>query len=454
MARQRGEADGRGQGEANGQGQGIEAGEPRPEVTVGPEVTVELEQEEPCRASVWLVFEEPTRVQCFPLAPGQEATVGSGPAADVRLDDRAVSARHCRVVHAGPALEVVDLGSRNGVHVGGARVARASLVVGAAFEIGCTRIRVEPAVPPAASADAPLPALVGESQAMRRLAGCVRRVAQLRLPVLLRGESGTGKDLVAQAIHTESRRASRPFVVINAATISRELGASELFGHQRGAFTGAVRDRRGAFREAHHGTLFLDEIASLPLDVQAKLLRVVEEGQVRPLGTEASAPIDVRLIAATCEPLEQMVAARQFRADLYERLAVCVVNVPALRERPEDIPALARHLLVASDLGDRELTRGALALLRAQRFPGNVRELRNVVVQAAVHGERRVTAEDVAAALAAREGATRQRVAPGEALRIYEETGGNVSAAARRAGLPRSTMRDLLRTAARRAKPR
>ena len=386
--------------------------------------------------------------RAVPLSPGGEIVLGPAASADagvVQLNDGAVSARHCRVRHTGAAVVVEDLGSRNGVRVCGARVERASIELGGAFELGRTVVRVDPSARRLESAR-PLDGLIGASAAMQQLAASVRKIAALRLPVLLRGESGTGKDLVARAVHDESPRKERPFVALNAATISRELAESELFGHQRGAFTGAVRDRRGAFREASGGTLFLDEIASLSLEVQAKLLRVVEEGTVRPLGAEVSTPVDVRLVVATCEPLERMVKERLFRADLYERIAVCVVQVPALRDRPEDIPALARHLLRSSELGARELSPGALGVLRAQSFPGNVRELRNVVVQAALRAGGRVQAEHVVDAIAERT-PEKRRLDPGDALRVFLETGSNQSAAARRAGVARSTMRDLLRAA-------
>lgn len=366
------------------------------------------------------------------------------------IGDPTVSARHCRLVHTGALIEVTDLGSRNGVRVGGVRVPAAVIGPGCAFQIGRTEVHVEPdepAAPPrgGGAGDARLlPGLLGRSPSMQQLARSARSIAALRLPALLRGESGTGKDLVARAIHEVGPRAGKPFVALNAAAIVRELSESELFGHVRGAFTGAARDRRGAFREAHGGTLFLDEIGSISLELQAKLLRVVEEGMVRPVGSELSKPVDVRLIAATCEPLEAMVAERRFRADLYERLAVCVVHVPALRARREDIPALARHLLHASELGPRELSPGALAALCAHAFPGNVRELRNIVVQAAVRAGARIEAEHVEEVLRERAG-ERQRVSKEEVLRLFEETGHNISAAARRASLPRSTVRDMLR---------
>ncbi len=317
--------------------------------------TVGLPPGDPIAGPVRLWIEPGATGRAFEatLAPGGELVLGSAAGANVRISDATVSGRHCRVTHAEGGVEVADLGSRNGVRVGGVRVPSALLPVGACFELGRTLVRLQPPLAHTAAASAsPLPGLVGGSPAMRALAAGVRKVAPLRLPVLLRGESGTGKDLVARALHEASGRAGGPFVVLNAAAIARELAESELFGHRRGAFTGAVRDRRGAFREADGGTLFLDEIGAVPLELQAKLLRVVEEGVVRPVGGEATVQVDVRLCVATCEPLEAMVAARRFRADLYERLAVCVVVVPPLRERAEDIPALSRHLLATSDLGD------------------------------------------------------------------------------------------------------
>jgi len=422
------------------------------------EATASLGAVEPALPDVWLRVEAPgdggggTKTSFVPLGAGEELVLGSSLAADVRIGEATVSSRHCRVAHAGRAIDVTDLGSRNGVRIGGLRVERASLVVGSSFELGRTSVRIE--LGAATSAEGPpLPQLVGTSRPMRRLAAAVRRAAPLRLPVLLRGESGTGKDLVAKAIHDESLRGGKPFVILNAATISRELAESELFGHVRGAFTGAVRDRRGAFREAHQGTLFLDEIAALPLEVQAKLLRVVEEGIVRPLGAEVGQAVDVRLVAATCEPLEEMVAERRFRADLYERLAVCVIGVPPLRDRAEDIPLLARHLMAVSELGARELSASALAVLRAQRWAGNVRELRNVIVQAAVRADGPILAEHVTAVLDERASSVRRRISPEDAVRLFEQEGRNVSAAARRAALPRSTMRDLLKAAGHQGQP-
>lgn len=379
------------------------------------------------------------------LPPGAEAVIGASPEADVVILDPTVSARHCAVIHRGSFVEVLDLSSRNGVRLAGVRVQQALCSAGGSFEIGRSVVRIEQ---PSGGEDhdeaATLPGVVGSSPAMRQLAVAVRRVAALRLPVLLRGESGTGKDVIARALHALSPRANKPLVVINAATIRNELAESEMFGHQRGAFTGAVRDRRGAFREAHQGTLFLDEVAALSPDVQAKLLRAVEDGLVRPLGGEAQHPVDVRLVAATCEPLEAMVRERSFRGDLYERLAVCVLRVPPLRDRPEDIPDLARHMLATSEVGARDVAPCGLAALRRHRWPGNVRELRNVLVQAALAARGPIRGEQVNAVLEARDEAAKRKLDPLDALKIFEDVGCNVSAAARRAELPRTTMRDLL----------
>ncbi|MFO0590715.1 MAG: sigma 54-interacting transcriptional regulator [Polyangiaceae bacterium] len=415
--------------------------------------TIDLPSHEVSLGPVLVVIEAPSCAR--PLATrtlqvGQEIALGSSAEADVLVADPTVSGRHVAVVHVGRFVEVIDLGSRNGVHVGGARVERALCGAGGSFAMGRVIVRLERAADLDGAEHASLEGVVGRSLPMRRLGAAVRGVASMRLPVLLRGESGTGKDVIARAIHQEGSRAKRPFVALNAATIRPELAESELFGHDRGAFTGAVRERRGAFREASGGTLFLDEIAQLPLDVQAKLLRVVEEGTVRPLGGETEHRVDVRLVVATCEPLEAMVRERRFRPDLYQRLAVCVLKVPALRDRVDDIPILARHLLAASEVGARELSPCAVSALCRHSWPGNVRELRNVLLQAAILAPRGpILAPHVHEVLGARDAAllTGKRIDAAEALRIFEECNFNVSAAARRADLPRTTMRDLLRQA-------
>jgi two-component system response regulator HydG len=228
--------------------------------------------------------------------------------------------------------------------------------------------------------------LVGRSQAIRDMITRILRVAPSEATVLVTGESGTGKELVAKAIHAGSRRASRPFVPVNCAAITPTLLESELFGHAKGAFTGAVKARRGLYEEADGGTLFLDEIGETDPGFQAKLLRALQEGEIRRVGESQPIRVDVRVIAATNQDLRRAIAEKRFREDLYYRLAVVPVRVPPLRERAEDVPLLAAHFLDRYNRRNgtrRVLLDDALAKLSAYHFPGNVRELENLIEQAA-----------------------------------------------------------------------
>ncbi len=236
--------------------------------------------------------------------------------------------------------------------------------------------------------------LIFASPAMSRLAGLVRRVAPRAVTVLLTGESGTGKERVAEALVRASERASRPFLRFNCAALSDDLAEAELFGHTRGAFTGAQRARNGLFRETNGGTLLLDEVGELTLGTQAKLLRVLQEGEVRPVGDDRSYPVDVRILAATHRDLPRMVAEGRFREDLYYRLKVVELTVPPLRERPEDIPVLTRHFLQRYaerfGVGALRVPPDLVARLAARPWPGNVRELENTIealVALSVDGE-------------------------------------------------------------------
>src|SRR5690349_5595813 len=231
--------------------------------------------------------------------------------------------------------------------------------------------------------------VVSESKAMRDLLELASRVARHSTTVLVTGESGTGKEVLARAIHRMSPRGERSFTAINCSAIPAQLLESELFGHMRGAFTGATADRAGLFELAHEGTLLLDEIGDLPLDLQAKLLRVLEEGEIRRVGGREPKRVDVRVIAATAKPLDQAVEQGEFRSDLYYRLNVVNLHLPPLRDRPEDVPALLTHFArqAAQRLGHPvSVTPAALAALASYGWPGNVRELRNAVERAAVLG--------------------------------------------------------------------
>jgi transcriptional regulator with GAF, ATPase, and Fis domain len=223
--------------------------------------------------------------------------------------------------------------------------------------------------------------LVGKSLAMRRLVSQIERVAPTSASVLIRGETGTGKDVVAQMIHSLSSRASGPFVVIDCSALSPSLAESELFGHERGAFTGAQGARAGLFEEANGGTVFLDELGELPKELQPKLLRVLEQRMVRRVGSSRQTPIDVRVICATHRNLREEVALGRFREDLYYRVAAISLEVPALRERLEDLPLLVEHFLRQDALPLRldQIPEGSWQALEEHPWPGNVRELRNVV---------------------------------------------------------------------------
>ncbi len=245
-----------------------------------------------------------------------------------------------------------------------------------------------------------VPDLVGEDPRFIELVEQLARAAQTESTVLLTGESGTGKEVAARFIHARSSRAAGPFVAVNCAALPGELLEAELFGVRRGAYTGADRDRAGQFQRAAGGTLLLDEIGELPLALQAKLLRALEERAVMPLGGGETVPVDIRVIVATHRDLGQAVGAGQFRSDLYYRLRVLPLRMPALRERPSDVPLLAAHLAakIAATYGRPvpELTAEAVARLRAHAWPGNVRELRNVVERAVVLDRRgRITPEDL-----------------------------------------------------------
>jgi DNA-binding NtrC family response regulator len=248
---------------------------------------------------------------------------------------------------------------------------------------------------------------------MRALFARIERYAASPAPVLITGESGTGKELVARALHERSPRCRGPFVPVNCAALSHELIESELFGHEKGAFTGAIATHRGRFERAHGGTLFLDEIGDMPRKSQTKLLRVLEDGAVERVGAERPHPVDVRVVAATNVPLERSVADRRFREDLYFRLSVLRLHLPPVRERPEDIPLLLAYFLsvFASQYGRPllRLTPGALRLLASYPWPGNVREIKNVVERVVVE-----TAGDVIGERALSDWIReRERLAPG-----------------------------------------
>ena len=310
--------------------------------------------------------------------------VGKDPTCDAPLDDPYVSTRHLRIEPQGATWVIVDLGSTNGTFISGARVSRAELPLGVPVHLGDAEIVLEPREaeePPRAET---FEGMVARDPAMRQVFELVERVSPYDAAVTILGETGTGKELVARALHARSGRKDGPFVPVNCSAIAETLIESELFGHEKGAFSGAERMRKGAFEEADRGTIFLDEIGELPLDLQPKLLRVLELGEVKRVGASRPITVNVRIVAATHRDLRAQVRAGKFREDLFYRLCVVPVTVPPLRQRKADVRALAEAFL------QRASPRGvvlrwspdALARLEGYDWPGNVRQLRNVVQRA------------------------------------------------------------------------
>ncbi len=288
--------------------------------------------------------------------------------------------------------------------------------------------------------------VVGQSELMIKVCDRLKRIAPTPATVLLCGESGTGKEVAARALHRMSNRADGPFVPVNCAAIAAELIESELFGHIKGAYTGAQQNREGLFYYARGGTLFLDEISEMPLAAQAKLLRALEERRIRPVGSEQEIAVDVRVIAATNRDLKTEVAAQRFRQDLYYRLQVLEVTLPPLRDRPEDIPLLVRHFigLLAPNLGVPPLVldQRTLARMADYDWPGNVRELRNLVERSLILGWFDIGPEPETNVIHAPAGIddTLEAVEKRHILAVLAASEGNKSEASRRLGISRKTM--------------
>jgi DNA-binding NtrC family response regulator len=407
----------------------------------------------------------------LPSRTGASVRIGKADDNDLVLPDATVSRHHLGIERVDHGLIVRDLGSLNGIRIGGGAVKEA--VVGPGAIIGAGSVELLIAVE---TRNAPIPPsihdqfglAVGSSLAMRCIFGVLERAAPTPASVLLLGETGTGKDTLARSIHAASARADGPFEVLDCGAVSSTLIESELFGHERGAFTGAVSSRAGAFERAAGGTLFLDEVGELDLALQPKLLRVLEAREYRRVGGNKTLNADVRIIAATTRNLEADIVEGRFRDDLYFRLAVVMVRVPALRERPEDIPLVASRLLAATDPRAPSLTPSLLAALKAYDWPGNVRELRNTLERAVhlargsgsnellLHGfppERRShgsggddsTAIDLELSYRDARARVVERFEHTYVKRLLERHGGNVSAAARSARMDRTYLIDLVR---------
>jgi two-component system, NtrC family, response regulator GlrR len=312
--------------------------------------------------------------------------VGTHADNDVVLSDATVSRYHLEIRMRRDGIEVRDLDTTNGTKHGGVRVGQVILVGPARLRLGKhTEIDVEPIDADVELADWPSDRygdVLGAAPVMRRLFALLAKAAATEATILLSGETGTGKEALAETVHQTSRRAKGPFIVVDCGSIPHELIASELFGHTRGAFTGAAADKQGLIEAANGGTLFLDEIGELALDLQPQLLRVLDRRQVRRVGETHAVDVDIRVIAATHRDLRAMVRAGKFREDLYYRLAVVATTVPPLRDRKSDIPALATCFAERMGRGTFAQSPALLEQLERHDWPGNVRELRNVVERA------------------------------------------------------------------------
>lgn len=411
---------------------------------------------------------------------GLRTRIGAHPDCELDLSDRSASRFHATIEMDPFGHRLIDNGSKNGTFVNGLRCKDIYLAPNSMIKIGETQIEYLPdeqSIDLEFSKAKKFGNMLGESATMRQIFAMLSKVAPSEITVLVEGESGTGKELVAEAVHMHSKRATGPFVVFDCSAVAPTVIESELFGHKKGAFTGAVADRSGAFSQADGGTLFLDELGELPLDLQPKLLRALEQRAVRPVGGDKPHAVDVRIVAATNRDLAAQVQEGAFRSDLYYRLAVLKISLPALRERIEDLPLLVEHFLDQNEKAGGtkvQVGYGTIKKLQQHSWPGNIRELKNFVDRAAVlatedrletrflmaPGQPNQPAESVAKI--PDESAAAQAVETGLPFKdakarlideferqyweiLLKQTNGNVSAAARHAGIHRKSAEYLLR---------
>jgi DNA-binding NtrC family response regulator len=388
------------------------------------------------------------------------ASIGSHPSNDLALDEPTVSRFHCEI-RVGEGATVRDLGSRNGTVLDGVQVIEGVLRSGSLLKLGRVTVSFELRGEPNRMPVSPrheLGSMVGTSVAMRSAFALLERAAGANVHLLLEGETGTGKSQAAEAIHRASARKDGPFVIVDCGAIPENLLESELFGHEKGAFTGASARRVGAFEEAEGGTIFLDEIGELPPALQPKLLRVLESREIRRVGSNSHRVVDVRVVAATNRDLRAEVNSGRFRSDLYFRLAVIKVVLPPLRERPEDIPLIAERILARSGADPARVqalyTPELVATLMRAAWPGNARELRNYLERCLVFQEALPVTESPGAPANRVDARVPYAEARGRAIDEFERAyleallalhGGKVSQAAAAAGIDRVYLHKLLR---------
>jgi len=411
------------------------------------------------------VVEGPDRGAAAELAGEAELVCGSGAGCGLRLTDGRVSRRHLGVRRHGARFVVRDLGSSNGTRYEGSRIKEIEVGPGASFRLGRTVLRLEPEprplqLPPSQSRR--FGELVAESLAMREVFAVLELASQSDVTVLVEGETGTGKELAARGLHEASSRRRGPFVAVDCGALPESLLESELFGHVRGAFTGASTGREGAFARAHGGTLFLDELGTIPLSAQARLIRVLEERKVKPVGADRERAVDVRVVAASRHDLQERVAQGLFRSDLFWRLSVVRVVLPPLRSRREDLAPIVAEMMRRRGLEAGPVAGPNLELLVTHGWPGNVRELRNVLERALAlsPGARgfadlrvQLSPQDAGASLSVRSDlpfaqakkAVVEAFERGYLADLMARHCGNLSAAARAAKVDRKHLRELLR---------
>ena len=391
---------------------------------------------------------------------GKEVTIGSQGDNHCVLNDATVSRHHAAIEETREGYVLRDLGSTNGTSLSGILIKEAYLEYGSIIGLGNTRLQFVPLeerveIPP--SQEDYFGDVFGGSVEMKRIFTMLKKISPTDITLTIEGETGTGKELVARAIHSRSHRAKGVFVVIDCGSISKSLIESELFGHEKGAFTGATQARRGAFEMANGGTIFIDEIGELGLEMQPKLLRVLEQREVRRVGGNEVFKVDVRVIAATNRDLVSEVQRSRFREDLFYRISVVRINLPPLREKREDIPFLAQQFAREFSEqygggGDVAVSAEALEILKHYHWPGNVRELRNVITRAMAmgngnalrprdfimplpsEGRQRVPSLDSLI------GKTLEEIEKAAIMKTLKAHGGNKSAAARVLGIAYSTL--------------
>jgi DNA-binding NtrC family response regulator len=406
------------------------------------------------------VLRDPGRRETRFIHQGDLCRIGTHSSNDLVLRDPSVSRFHCKIARDHEGWRIIDCGSLNGTRLDGVRVRDADLGTEATITLGDTilLVRATDATGEVDVSDVQsFGALTGTSVVMRKLFTFLEKVAASEINVLIEGESGTGKELVAAEIVQRGPRADKPFVIVDCGAISPNLVESELFGHIRGAFTGADRERVGAFEAASGGTVFLDEIGELPIELQPKLLRALESREIRRVGETHPRKVDVRVIAATNRDLQREVNKGLFREDLYFRLAVMNVRVPPLKDRVEDIPLLVKGFLASLGMSDQLdlFPSRVLAELAAHDWPGNVRELRNYVERTVVLKEPLPASQARPAVASAAEPDLRLpfKVAKDAVVDAFERNyltalleaaGGNISRAAREAGMDRMYLHRLI----------